>query len=168
MGEIQETMGSVPGLGRSPGEGHGNPLQYSCLDNPMDLGAWLAIVHRITKSQTWLKRLSTHIQHRVGQREWKERIESSIETFWSREAGDSSEVDSETEALWEVWPCPKQLFGKEGVSQSWSKWLSYLSFGALSYLSRTWSPEVEMPKVCGNCILPLGFQMSSKTNIIRQ
>ena len=45
-------MGSIPGLGRSPGEGHGNPLQYSCLENTMDRGAWWAIAHRVTKSQT--------------------------------------------------------------------------------------------------------------------
>ena len=46
-------MGSIPGLGRSPGEGNGNPLQYSCLENPMDGGAW-ATVYGIAKSQTWL------------------------------------------------------------------------------------------------------------------
>ena len=46
---------SIPGLGRSPGEGNGNPLQYSCLGNPMDRGAWQATVYRVTKSQTWLK-----------------------------------------------------------------------------------------------------------------
>ena len=40
--------------------GHGNPLQYSCLENPMDRGAWRATVHRVTKSQTRLKQLSTH------------------------------------------------------------------------------------------------------------
>ena len=40
-------LGSIPGLGRSPGEGNGNPLQYSCLENPMDGGAWLATVHRL-------------------------------------------------------------------------------------------------------------------------
>ena len=45
-------LGSVPGLGRSPGGGHGNPLQYSCLENPMDRRAWLATVHRVTQSQT--------------------------------------------------------------------------------------------------------------------
>ena len=45
-------MGSIPGSGRSPEEGHGNPLQYSCLENPMDRGAWQAMVHRIAKSQT--------------------------------------------------------------------------------------------------------------------
>ena len=43
--------GSIPGLGRSPGEGNGNPRQYSCLENPMDGGAWLAAVHRVTKSR---------------------------------------------------------------------------------------------------------------------
>ena len=47
-------LGSVPGLGRSPGEGNGNPLQYSCLENPMDRGAWQAPVHRVAKSQTQL------------------------------------------------------------------------------------------------------------------
>ena len=45
-------LGSIPGLGRSPGEGNGNPLQYSCLENPMDRGAWWATVHRVTKSRT--------------------------------------------------------------------------------------------------------------------
>ena len=45
-------LGSIPGLGRSPGEGNGNPLQYSCLENPMDGGAWWATVHRVAKSQT--------------------------------------------------------------------------------------------------------------------
>ena len=45
-------MGSIPGLGRSPGDGHGNPLQYSCLENPMDRGAWWATVHEVAKSWT--------------------------------------------------------------------------------------------------------------------
>ena len=52
--------GSTPGSGRCPGEGHGNPLQYSGLKNPMDGGAWWATVHEVAKSWTWLKRLSTH------------------------------------------------------------------------------------------------------------
>ena len=55
-------MGSIPGSWRSPGGGHGNPLQYSCLENPMDRGAWRATVHVVAKSHTWLKRLSTHNQ----------------------------------------------------------------------------------------------------------
>ena len=44
-----EHVGSIPELGRSPGEGNSNPLQYSCLGNPMDRGAWRATVHRVTK-----------------------------------------------------------------------------------------------------------------------
>ena len=52
--------GLIPGLGRSPGGGHGNPLQYSYLENPLDRGAWWAAVHRVAKSQTELKQLSTH------------------------------------------------------------------------------------------------------------
>ena len=51
-------VGSIPRLGRSPGEGNGNPLQYSCLDNPIDRGAWQAIVHRIAKNQTCLSNLA--------------------------------------------------------------------------------------------------------------
>jgi len=46
---------SLPGSGRSPGEGNGNPLQYSCLENSMDRGAWRAIVHGVAKSQTLLR-----------------------------------------------------------------------------------------------------------------
>ena len=45
-------LGSIPGSGRSPGEGNGNPLQYSCLENPMDRGAWWATVHGVPKSRT--------------------------------------------------------------------------------------------------------------------
>jgi len=52
-------MGLILGLGRSPGGGHGNPLQYSCLENPKDRGAWGAPVNRGTQSQTWLEQLST-------------------------------------------------------------------------------------------------------------
>ena len=48
----KEPVGSTPGLGKSPGEGHGNSLQYSCLENPMDRGAWRATVHGVAKSQT--------------------------------------------------------------------------------------------------------------------
>ena len=50
-GDTRHT-GSIPGLGESPGGGRGNPLQYSCLENPMDRGAWQAIVHRVVESDT--------------------------------------------------------------------------------------------------------------------
>ena len=55
-----EDAGSIPGSGRSPGGGHGKPLQYSCLENPMDRGAWEPIVPGVAKSQTRVKRLSIH------------------------------------------------------------------------------------------------------------
>ena len=51
----------IPGLGRSPGEGNGNPLQYTCLENPMDKGGWRATVHRVAKSQARRKQLSMHV-----------------------------------------------------------------------------------------------------------
>ena len=57
-GDIED-VGSIPESGRSPGEGHGNPLQYFCLENLMDRGAWWATVHGVTQSRTQLKRLST-------------------------------------------------------------------------------------------------------------
>ena len=55
--------GSIPGFERSPGEGHGNPLQCSCLENPTDRGAWQAAVHGVTTSRTRLKWLGTPEQH---------------------------------------------------------------------------------------------------------
>ena len=58
-GDIRD-MGSTPGSGRSPREGNGNTLQYSCLENPMDRGAWWATVHGTTKIQKQLKQLSMH------------------------------------------------------------------------------------------------------------
>ena len=53
-------LGSIPELGRSPREGHGNPLQYSCLENLMDRGAWWATVQRVTKNWIQLSDLAPH------------------------------------------------------------------------------------------------------------
>jgi len=61
-GDVRDA-GSIPGLGKCPGEEHGNPLQYSCLENPTDIGAWWAIVHEVEKNQTRLKQLSTEHQY---------------------------------------------------------------------------------------------------------
>ena len=58
VGDIRD-VGSVPRLGRSPGGGNGYPLQYSCLENSMDRGAWRAIAHGVTKSQTRLRDYTT-------------------------------------------------------------------------------------------------------------
>ena len=62
-GEIRDT-GSTPGSERSPGGGHGNPLHYSCRENPMDRGAWWATVHRAAKTRTRLKRLTCTPQYK--------------------------------------------------------------------------------------------------------
>ena len=58
-GQCSGDVGSIPGSERSPGGGHGSPLQYSCLESPMDREAWQATVYRVRKSWTWLKQLST-------------------------------------------------------------------------------------------------------------
>ena len=60
-------VSSVSGLGRSPGDGNGNPLQYSCLENSMDRGTWWAAVCGVTQSWTWLKQLSTHTHNLSNQ-----------------------------------------------------------------------------------------------------
>ena len=63
--------GFIPGSGRSPGEGNGNPLQHSYLENAMDRGAWQARVHRIAKSLTGLKCLSVHTRTHNHQEGWR-------------------------------------------------------------------------------------------------
>ena len=60
--EDTRDTGSIPWSGRSPGGGNGNPVQYSCLENPMDRGAWQATVHGVVKSQT---QLSTHTRTHI-------------------------------------------------------------------------------------------------------
>ena len=57
-GDIRD-VGSIPGWGRFPGEGHGNPLQYPCMENPRDRGAWWLTVHWVAQNRTGLKRLTT-------------------------------------------------------------------------------------------------------------
>ena len=60
-GDIRD-LGSIPGLGRSPGGGHGNPLQYSYLENPMDRGTWQATVHRVGKELDTTKKTQKDLQ----------------------------------------------------------------------------------------------------------
>ena len=71
--------GSVSWWGRAPGAGNDNPLQYSCLENPMDRGAWCDAVHGVTKGQTQLKQLSTHWSLNLGiQLEVKDVIDAMV------------------------------------------------------------------------------------------
>ena len=70
-------LGLIPGLGRSPGGGHGNPLHYSCLETPMDRGAWRATVHGVTKSQRllsdWAQHSTVSLWARGRGRSWQKR-----------------------------------------------------------------------------------------------
>ena len=83
-GDTRET-GSIPGLGRSHGGGHGDPLQYSCLGNPMDRGAWRATVHGVAKNQIQLKRLRSHT-HRTSQ------MRDTQSEFWGETEPQISEL----------------------------------------------------------------------------
>ena len=64
-------LGLIPGSGRCPGVGNGNPLQYSCLENPMDRGAWQTAVHGVTKSQTWLSRAPVFFMGKLKKELWR-------------------------------------------------------------------------------------------------
>ena len=78
-GDARDT-GSIPGLGRSPGKGNGNPVQYSCLENSMDRGAWQATVHGVAKSCTWLiEHTCTHSHPLIWQFDFN--------VFWCRFLG---------------------------------------------------------------------------------
>ena len=95
---IAEDAGLIPGLGRSLGGGNGNPLQYSCLENSMDKGAWRVIVHRVTESQTWLSSWAHTNAHPLGQqmgRKWppdKEKEEEFLDSTASSGPQDCASV----------------------------------------------------------------------------
>ena len=95
---------SVPGSGRSPGEGHGNRLQYSCLENPTDRGAQRATVYRVTNSRTWLKWLSTHahvIVYTASQQLYC--LSISIPFLQRRKPRvDTASLENDRRSLWEL------------------------------------------------------------------
>ena len=100
-------MGPSPGSGRSPGGGHSYPLQYSCLENPMDRGVWWAIVHEVKKSRTRLKWLSTHTEMFMSSQ--NSHVEPPV---WQHvEAGSLGENCVWVEPLW--WHCYCSCFVTE-------------------------------------------------------
>ena len=108
--------GLIPGSGRSPGRGHGNPVQYSCLENPMDRGDWWTTVHSVAKSLTQLKQLSMHIRKAdtMGRAEQKERTESAKHRRKSRRAWREQGIHhSHTHVLDVSCPSPGQQMTKE-------------------------------------------------------
>ena len=101
-GDIRD-VGSIPGLGRSPGRGHSNPLQYSCLENPMDRGAWWATVHRVAQSWTSCSNLAC-MQTRTCLLEVDELYWVAVFNTWNIET-----VDSET-GLVQISPWPLNIY----------------------------------------------------------
>ena len=75
-------MGSIPGLGRSPGEGHGNPLQYSCQENPMDRRAWQATVRGVAKSWTQLQLTQHSTAHKESKKSLHGRLKNCFRCFF--------------------------------------------------------------------------------------
>ena len=114
-------LGLIPGSGRCPGEGNGNPLQYSCLENSMDRGAWWTIVHGVTKSLTQLSNFRfTHIQFSV-----------LVFAFW--------QIHSSYPCTWYIICNVNYFYQKNGsmkVKRHWSSKLSNLSCGPDNCTSR--------------------------------
>ena len=94
-------LGSIPGSRRSPGEGNGNPLQYSCLENPVDGGAWWATVHGVTESRTWLSDFTC--------------------TLWGWSGAIAASQHKVAEHPWVPWsPGPQESLSPESSGASWS------------------------------------------------
>ena len=145
--------GSVPGLGRSLGGEQGNPLQYSCLGNPMDRGAWQATVHWVSKSGTWLSRLST--KTRINDNSWKSTYWGSKEIFGTvvhdflqklfklqsdfslRKAMATHSTTLAWEIPWTEKPGRLQSMGSLGVRHDWANSLSLFT---LMHCRRKWQP----------------------------
>ena len=93
-GDIRD-LGSIPGSGRSPGGGHGNPLQYSCLENPMDRGAWWFAVHRV--EHDWSNLPHTHLLHSHIVTALHNKEVSFREVKWQ---------NWDQEEIFSLWTCP--------------------------------------------------------------
>ena len=118
-GDIRD-VSSVPGWGRSPGGGHGNPLQYSCLESPMDRGAWWATLHRVAESRTQLKWLNTHAHTEAQNQKWLSPQTRWIPDHWG------SWVTSNGRTHWwwgngsSFWPASTT---KGRKYEEWSTWI---------------------------------------------
>ena len=128
--EDSRDMGSIPGWGRSPGGGHGNPLQYSCLENSLDRGAWWATVHGFTKSWTWLSEWACTCLERC---------------FWKRQAFGFSRPSKEDSPPLCGRASPQATGGWKGV-KTWGKgkftlssWTETSMFSCLGHLQSWFS-----------------------------
>ena len=117
-----------PWVGKIPGGGHGNSLQYSCLENPMDRGAWQATVHRVAKSQTWLKWLSTRAIHSLDFVKVKVLVAQSCPTLWPMDCLQGYFVHGILQAEipeWVAFPFSREssrLQHWQGILYHWATW----------------------------------------------
>ena len=110
-------LGSIPGLGRSPGEGNGNPLQHSCLENPMDGGVWRDTAHRLAKSQTWQKQLSIHTQGWKGRQKEPGLVAGVLKLSWQVTLPPWASVSTSA-----AWSLLRQAFYLKGGDSEVEKW----------------------------------------------
>ena len=141
--EAAQAAVSISGLGRFPGGGNGSPLQYSCLENPMDRGAWQATVHRVAKSRTRLKWLSithakcVHVCLHLKFFKWGETVFKPLPTMVKTEKHGAiiffkSKFKFPQRNYWSIYTCDWHSYHcqenkqKRGMmSQMWSKWQKY-------------------------------------------
>ena len=102
-------VGSIPWLRRFPGLGNGNPHQYSCLENPVDKGAWRAMVHRITKGWTLLKWLSMHACNILKYKQTKKKKKKTLEVRLQQEKPTPNQLTKEPQRKSKEWREKKTL-----------------------------------------------------------
>ena len=127
-------VGLIPGLGRSPGVGNGNPLQYSCLEKPMDGGAWWAtgfVTHGVTKSQTWLSDEHAHVLiNALGKSHMKQRLPACSSAQWHQ---------IEMHVLCIILMIENFFLFLSSTPSSWSLWLLSASLNSF-YLTFIFQP----------------------------
>ena len=121
-------LGLIPGLWKYPGGGHGNPLQYSCLENPMDRGAWWATVHGVTKSQTRQNGLETQPCSRIviaflqgASVFWLHGCSHCLQWFWSPRNNIYVRESESDKSLNRVWLCHLKDYTVHVLGTSWSQ-----------------------------------------------
>ena len=137
-GDVRD-VGSISASGRSPGGGHGNPVQCSCLENPVDRAAWWAVVQRVTKSQTRLKRLTTHrgVTHTCSYGTARAGCDQHLsKMLWEHNEGQDlfqlegrvgwwKRIGQGRRDMWDLWSLVKKT---KTLMLSWRKYLSHSLF----------------------------------------
>ena len=139
-------LGSIPGLGRSPGEGNGNLLQYSCLENPMDGGAWWATGHRVTESWTWLSDFTNFFRKTksIGDVYMQKEFVGRKWLMWSwRPANPKSQCG---QTAWRLWRGDGSKSEGSLLENSLFLWLVFLFSSSPQLIG--WGPPILWQAVC--------------------